>query len=229
MSEVKKSIKEIVLSQDSMFYKKVKISVGGYSISELGNVTLQTWKKDKRYQITLHNEIGIKKEQLETMLDKVYYIDNVMVQNGWDNDKKVQLKGQDSYFGILNKENLKEVSKYDKDSTEDGLFEIYFDSKEPLPITNIEVVEVTEWVDKKPNKVKQLTFTTKQRVDGKVTKRVYFVDMKLKSGLENLKGKKVLVNDIYSTGTGNYTKYHTDILPKILGENSRVQEPQKTN
>lgn len=210
-----KSIKEIVLETESIYYKKLKISVGGFSISENGNITLQTWKKDRRFQITLHNELGLKEEQLETMLDKHYYIDNVLVNKKWDKVKNQEIKGQESYFGILNKENLKDLGKYNGDTTENGLFEIYFDSKEPLPLTGVEEVELSEWVDGKPKKIKKLSFTTKQRVKGKVNKKTYITDLSNKNSLVSMKGKKVLVTDIYTSGTGNFKKYFTDILPKV--------------
>jgi hypothetical protein len=211
-----KSIKEIVNETESIYYKKLKISVGGYSISESGNITLQTWKKDKRFQITLHNELKINEEQLETFLDKVFYIDNVLVNKKWDKVKNVEVKGQESYFGILNKENLKDLGKYNEDSTENGVFEIYFDSKEPLPLTNVEEIEVSEWVDGKLNKVKKLSFTTKKRVKGKVSKKVYITNLSNKNKIMSLKGKNVLVSDIYTSGTGNFKKYFTDILPKSI-------------
>lgn len=210
-----KSIKEIVNSVDKVFHKKLKISIGGFSISENGNITLQTWKKDRRLQITLHNEMGIKEEQLESMLDKVYYINDIIVSSKFDKEKNKEIKGQESYFGVFNKENLKEVGKYDGDSLENGLFDVLFDSDDILPITKVEEVEISEWVNGKPQKIKSLSFTTLSRVKGKVIKRVYLTELSNKVQLQSLKGKKVQVLDIYTTGSGNFKKYHTDILPRV--------------
>lgn len=220
MEEIKKTLVERINEAPEFAKKKLIISVGGYSISEAGNMSLITIINNKRHQVVLGLEndtltVEQKEAKLEALLDKKISIQSVYVQ---ENRNENGFLESSFYSAIYNDTNLKILGDYERDATKDGMFLLLIES-EPLKVREVKEVEVPIWKDgQKKGSKKQIEVNLFERVKGKITNHVYIYE---KGSLKELSGflnKRVIIKDIERRGSHTNPKYYAHTLPEIVAD-----------
>jgi len=231
MSEIKKTIAERIKEAPDFTKKKLLMSVGGYSVSEAGNMTLQTIINNKRYQVVLGLENDTltteqKEAKLEKLLDKKVEIQSVYIQESYNENGFLQ---ESFYSAIFSDDNIKDLGKYEKDATKDGLF-LFLIQSEALNVREVKEVEVPIWKDgKKTGVKKQVEVNLFERVKGKMTNHVYIYEDRKLDELTPFLNKKVIIKDIEKRGSQNNPKYYAHALPQIQTMTSQKSTTSKEN
>lgn len=230
MPEIKKTIVERINEAPDFTKKKLLMSVGGYSVSEAGNMTLQTIINNKRFQVVLGLEndnltIEQKEAKLERLLDKKVELKSVYIQ---ENRNEKGFLEDSFYSAIYSDSNLKDLGLYEKDATKDGTF-LFLIESEPLNVREVKEVEVALWKDgQKSGSKKQIEVNLFQRIKGKMTNHVYIYE---KGNLKELLGflnKRVIIKDIERRGSQSNPKYYAHALPQIVPEAQATKTATQT-
>ena len=220
MSEVKKTIVERINEAPDFTKKKLIMSVGGYSVSEAGNMTLQTIIDNKRFQVVLGLEndnltLEQKESKLEKLLDKKVEIKSVYIQES-RNEKGFL---EDSFYSaIYSDSNIKDLGVYENDATKNGTF-LFLIESEPLNVREVKEVEVAIWKDgQKTGSKKQIEVNLFQRIKGKMTNHVYIYEKGNLKELSTFLNKRVIIKDIERRGSQSNPKYYAHALPQIVSD-----------
>jgi len=231
MSETKKTIVERIKEAPEFTKKKLIMSVGGYSVSEAGNMTLQTIIENKRYQVVLGLEndkltTEQKESELEKLLDRKVAINSVYVQETRNEKGFIE---ESFYSAIWNESNIKDLGNYEKDATMNGVF-LFLIESEPLNVRDVREVEIPIWKDgKKTGSKKQVEVNLFERVKGKMTNHVYIYEDRKLEELTPFLNKRVIIRDIEKRGSQHNPKYYAHQLPEIQSTTSQKTATTKSN